>query len=127
VSELRKEIQKLQKKVQMEAQAKARNRADQQKGMIQLPQKMIAASSNVRKSVSTGKLVGKTGQGRLIVMVKMKEVAMKMAATIRKTTHCVPKTSGLQHSGQIVCPECKKQPHDIASKNINPGSNPFYY
>jgi hypothetical protein len=41
--------------------------------------------------------------------------------------HCVPKTSGLQHSGQIVCPECKKQPHDIASKNINLGSNPVYY
>jgi hypothetical protein len=61
VSDLRKEIQKLQKKVQMEAQAKARNRADQQEGMIQLLEKKTAASSNVRKSVSTGKLVGKTG------------------------------------------------------------------
>jgi hypothetical protein len=62
VSDLRKEIQKLQKKVQMEAQAKARNRADEQDGMIQILQKKTAASSNVRKSVSMGKLVGKTGQ-----------------------------------------------------------------
>jgi hypothetical protein len=37
--------------------------------------------------------------------------------------HCVPKTSRLQHPGQIVCPECKKQPHNIGSKNINAGSN----
>jgi hypothetical protein len=62
VSDLRKEKQKLQKKVQMEAQAKARNRADQQEGMIQILQKKTAAPNNVRKSVSTGKLVGKTGQ-----------------------------------------------------------------
>jgi hypothetical protein len=62
VSDLRKEIQKLQKKVQMEAQAKARNRADQQEGMIQILQKKTAAPSNVRRSVSTGKSVGKTGQ-----------------------------------------------------------------
>jgi hypothetical protein len=46
---------------------------------------------------------------------------------ILSATHCVPKTSGLQHSRQIVCLECKKQPHNIASKNINPGSNLVYY
>jgi hypothetical protein len=39
----------------------------------------------------------------------------------------VPKTSGLQQSGQIVCPECKKQPRDVASKNFHPGNNPVYY
>jgi hypothetical protein len=77
VSDLRKEIQKLQKKVQMEAQAKARNRADQQEGMIQILQKKTAASSNVWKSVSTGNWWVNQDKGRLIVMVKMKEVAMK--------------------------------------------------
>jgi hypothetical protein len=40
--------------------------------------------------------------------------------------HCLPKNSGLQHSGQIACPEHKKQPLNIAGKNFNPGNNPVY-